>query len=117
MKEQIKNGWKKVKEWVVDHKKVVILGMAGLVAGAVGVAINAGRKESLSHEEEGQKILAALEANLEDTYDEDEYKDVDRYTIDKQLMDQLPAGTYDVFDSYKNERVDYVVKGEESMET
>ncbi|MDD3288390.1 MAG: hypothetical protein PHX43_05225 [Alphaproteobacteria bacterium] len=117
MKEQIKAGWKKVKTWVVNHKKAVILGTAGLVAGAIGVAISAARKEELSHEEEGQKILEALEANLEDTYDEDEYKDVDRYTISKDVMDLLPAGTYDVFDGYENSRVDYVVEGKESMET
>ena len=115
MKEQIKNGWKKVKTWVVNHKKVVILGSAAVVAGVIGLVISA---KDASHEKEGEEILEALEASLEsECDDEDEYKDVDRYTIDKQLMDQLPAGTYNVFDGYEYERVDYVVKGEESMET
>lgn len=117
MNEKVKEVVGRVKTWIVNHKKVVILGAAGLVVGAAGLAISAARKEALSHEEEGQKILAELEASLGDTCDEDEYKDIDRYTIDKQLMDQLPAGTYDVFDSYENQRVDYVVNGEESMET
>ena len=117
MNEKVKEVVGKVKTWVKAHKKVVILGTAGLVAGAVGLAISAGRKEALSHEEEGQKILEALEASLEDTYDEEPFLERDRFTIDKQLMDQLPPGTYDVFDMYENSRVDYVVEGKESMET
>lgn len=118
MNEKVKEVVGKVKTWIVNHKKVVILGTAGLVAGAIGVAISAARKEELSHEEEGQKILEALEANLGDTYDEDElFLERDRFTIDKQLMDQLPPGTYDVFDMYENSRVDYVVEEKESMET
>jgi hypothetical protein len=115
MKEQIKNGWEKFKTWVKAHKAAVILGSAALVAGAVGVAVSASRSDS--HEKEGEEILKALEASLESDYNDVEYKDVDRYTIDKQLMDQLPAGTYNVFDGYENERVDYVVAEKESMET
>ena len=71
-----------------------------------------------SHEEEGEEILKALDTNLdndEDDYDSCKYRD--RYVIDADLMAQLPAGTYDVFDMYENERVNYVVETKESMET
>ncbi len=105
MKEQIKNGWQKVKDWIVEHRAAIVIGGTALVASAIGAVIVA---KNSSHEKEGEKILGALEASVGE--DEDDYENVDRYMVDKDIVDLLPAGTYDVFDSYRNERVDYVIE-------
>lgn len=119
VKTSVKNCWQKVKTWVGNHKKEMMLGSAAAIIGTIGVVIyGAIKKENDAHEDEGQDILKALEmARQLDDDGSDENENIDRFTIDKSLMDRLPPGTYDVFDGYLNERVDYVVEGKESMET
>lgn len=107
--------WQKTKEWVKAHKMVILLGSVGVVAGVIGIAINANKK---SLHEESEEIFETLDANLDSDEDNcDPCKYNDRYVIDADLMAQLPAGTYDVFDMYENKRVNYVIEANGSMET
>ena len=118
IKTTITNGWQKVKDWSKEHKEEIALGAIVAVVGAIGIAVHSVVKKLDAHEDEGQDILRALEmAKRLDGGDDDESKDIDRYVIDTAVMNTLPAGTYNVFDSYENERVDYVVEEKESMET
>jgi len=116
IKTKLEDGWEKTKKFVVKHKTGIILGSAAVVANVVIILVGSllcgqVRKKDEQSAEENQGILE----RYDDPYEV--FEKNDRYVIDRDLIDLLPAGKYDVFDMYENERVDYVVEGKESMET
>lgn len=98
-----KDTWEKVKGWVKEHKTAIVIGTATVITGAIGVILIG--KTANAQEKEGQEIVDVLtEAQEWDG------ETGDRYAIDKDTIKKLPAGTYDVFDMYENERVDFIVE-------
>lgn len=92
-----------LKEWVERNKTTIVIGTIAMVTGAVSVFLI--NKKAMELDGEVEKIVDAFREPLE--WDGETG---DRYTIDTETMKKLPQGTYDVFDSYENERVDFVVE-------
>lgn len=92
-----------LKEWVERNKTTIVIGTITMVAGAVSVFLI--NKKAMELDEENEKIVDAFREALE--WDGETG---DRYIIDTETMKKLPPGMYDVFDSYENERVDFVVE-------
>jgi hypothetical protein len=90
------------KNWVKRHKKAIIVTSIGVVSGTVGIIL-IGKKTEV--------VLDEIK-EIDDAFKEAQEWDGegDRYVIDKETMEKLPAGTYDVFDMYENERIDFVVE-------
>ena len=95
------NTWKRFKKWATRHKTEIVVGVMTVAAGTVSIILIGKKAEELNDED--QEIAEVLEETQEWN------GDGDRYVIDKDTMEKLPAGTYDVFDMYENERVDFLV--------
>jgi len=109
IKEKVKEHWKNIKTWTKEHKKAIICGSLLVGLGAVAAVVKAsGNKSCEDTQDEVCGDLATEKTDDEEDYDD--YKDIDRYVLDTELVDQLPPGTYDLFDMYENRRVDYVIK-------
>lgn len=93
----------KFKNWIQRHKTAIIIGTITVVTGAVGVIWM--NKRDAEHDLLRQEIIDTFEEAMQEWGETG-----DRYTIDTETMKKLPPGTYDVFDSYENERVDFVVE-------
>lgn len=116
IKAKTKERWEKVKTWVREHKKVIIYGSLAVGLGAVAAVVVSTGNESCKEQDENSENLFIDEVDGTDK-NYDDFKDIDRYVLDTDLVNQLPSGTYDLFDMYENQRVDYVVNEKEPMET
>ena len=97
---ETENIWMRVKNWAGEHKKAIVIGTTAVAAGVVGLFLIG---KSANEHEEDQDIVDTVETQEWDGSG-------DRFITDTETMNKLPSGTYDVFDMYENERVEFIVE-------